>query len=151
MSTFGGPEAAQITRTPYETLRSWHRGCFFSPSIRQPSGRGSRVAYSVNDLFMIRIFRALREKGVSLQRLRAIAPQIRRMKHMDRSLPDAVLLVTCDRAHLLRTHDQLLAAVVRETNVACVIEKKTQATENNNTLVFLVLISLGLLIINILE
>ena len=62
--------ASQITGVSYRQLDHWDRTHFLKPSFQEAKGTGSSRLYSFLDLIQLRVAKALREKGISLQKIR---------------------------------------------------------------------------------
>lgn len=61
---------------PPSTLNYWVQIGLVAPSLRQPQGRRVEYWWSVEDVVVVRSFRALRDAGASLQRLRRARRQL---------------------------------------------------------------------------
>lgn len=62
--------ACRITGLSYRQLDHWDRTHFIKPSLQEAKGTGSSRFYSFLDLIQLRVAKALREKGISLQKIR---------------------------------------------------------------------------------
>ena len=62
--------ACQITGLSYRQLDYWDRTHLVKPSLQEAKGTGSARLYDFIDLVQLRAARMLREKGISLQKLR---------------------------------------------------------------------------------
>lgn len=76
------PEASRVAGLPAYTLDNWQRRGFIVPSVR-PTGEGKRGwqgarLYAFSDLVALRVARALKDAGLSLQALRKIRRELER-------------------------------------------------------------------------
>lgn len=62
--------ACRITGLSYRQLDYWDRTHFIKPSLQEAKGTGSARLYAFVDLIQLRVARMLREKGISLQKIR---------------------------------------------------------------------------------
>jgi hypothetical protein len=58
-------DAVQITGNPREKIRDWANRGFIKASIQEAKGKGTQNIYSLNDLYGIKLFECLIEKGIS--------------------------------------------------------------------------------------
>ena len=103
--SFSGPTAARITGVTYQTLDYWARTDLLRPSIADASGTGTRRAYSFEDLVAIRTVKALREQGLSLQKIRVVVRELRRQmpgRGANTALASSVLLTDGERVYLVK-------------------------------------------------
>jgi DNA-binding transcriptional MerR regulator len=75
-----------------KTLHYWDRTGFLSPSVRAASGTGTRRLYSFRDLVALRVAHELRQRGISLQGLRAVVDFLRRMDGLEQPLAECFLV-----------------------------------------------------------
>src|SRR2546427_13041588 len=81
---FGSTIVLKLTGVTYRQLDYWARTGLLGSSIRQAAGRGSRRAYSFEDLVALRVVARLLGAGVSLQ---AVRRAVRYLKgHTERPL-----------------------------------------------------------------
>lgn len=62
--------ACRITGLSYRQLDYWDRTHFIKPSLQEATGTGSARLYACVALIQLRVARMLREKGISLQKIR---------------------------------------------------------------------------------
>ncbi|MGE4094785.1 MAG: MerR family transcriptional regulator [Candidatus Binatia bacterium] len=62
--------ASRITGLSYRQLDYWDRTHLIKPSLQEAKGTGSSRLYAFIDLVQLRVARMLREKGISLQKIR---------------------------------------------------------------------------------
>ena len=62
--------ACRITGLSYRQLDHWDRSHFIKPSLQEAKGTGSARLYSFADLVQLRVGKALRAQGISLQKIR---------------------------------------------------------------------------------
>lgn len=74
---FGEVEA--LSGVKARTLDNWAATGFLRPSVRKAAGSGTRRAYSFSDVVAARVAKDLRSAGASLQGLRKVVKELRRM------------------------------------------------------------------------
>jgi predicted RNase H-like HicB family nuclease len=62
--------ACRITGITYRQLDHWDRSHFIKPSVSEASGYGSMRLYSFEDLVQLKVARALKDQGLSIQKIR---------------------------------------------------------------------------------
>jgi predicted RNase H-like HicB family nuclease len=62
--------ACRITGLSYRQLDYWDRTHFIKPSLQEARGTGSTRLYAFVDLVQLRVAKMLRDKGISLQKVR---------------------------------------------------------------------------------
>lgn len=70
-------------------LRYWDNTGLVKPSVKEAAGKGSARLYSEEDAAAARAIRALREKGISLQKIRRAVAQL------ERRMPKRYVLSEC--------------------------------------------------------
>src|SRR5438876_9533564 len=78
---FSAVEAADIVQIPYQTLDYWARTGFIVPRVATANGRGSERRYAFDDLVALRMVRALRKAGASMQALRRVVKALRTVEN----------------------------------------------------------------------
>jgi DNA-binding transcriptional MerR regulator len=110
-------EAAKLSGVPAYTLQNWHTRGFMQPTLNLGSGRGMGKKFSLRDLIGLRAVRALRDSGVSLQRVRKLAEALREIKGRTRTL-DALaasrLVVLPDNTVAVLDNMELLDVITRQ-------------------------------------
>jgi len=76
--TFNSRSAAKIAGIRVRQLDYWDRTHLIKPSVREASGYGSVRLYSFNDLVQLKVVKALRDKGISLQKIRKALGYLRK-------------------------------------------------------------------------
>ncbi|MEK6710424.1 MAG: MerR family transcriptional regulator [Nitrospinota bacterium] len=82
MDAFNSETARTLTGLSHRQLDYWDRTHLVKPSVREASGRGSARLYSFADLVQLRVVKALRDHGLSLQKIR------RSLNYLRRHMPD---------------------------------------------------------------
>lgn len=67
---FDAKTACKITGVTYRQLDHWDRTHFIKPSVNEASGCGSVRLYSFTDLVQLKVAKALKGQGLSLQKIR---------------------------------------------------------------------------------
>ncbi len=70
MEGFGSRTVAAITGLSQRQIDYWDKTHFIKPSLATPSGKGTRRLYDFVDLVQFRVAASLKEKGISLQKMR---------------------------------------------------------------------------------
>jgi predicted RNase H-like HicB family nuclease/DNA-binding transcriptional MerR regulator len=70
MNGLNAKTVCQIVGLSYRQLDYWDRTHFLKPSLREATGTGSARLYAFVDLVQLRVAKMLREKGISLQKIR---------------------------------------------------------------------------------
>jgi predicted RNase H-like HicB family nuclease len=70
MDGMNAKTVCQIVGLSYRQLDYWDRTHFLKPSLQEATGTGSARLYAFVDLVQLRVARMLREKGLSLQKIR---------------------------------------------------------------------------------
>jgi DNA-binding transcriptional MerR regulator len=87
-------ELARLSGVKPRTLDHWAATGFLRPSIRKAEGTGTKRVYSFSDAVAARAVRELRDAGVSLQSLRKVVSQLRKLRFTDRPLSEVRLIVS---------------------------------------------------------
>jgi DNA-binding transcriptional MerR regulator len=109
---FSTPEAASITGVNAKTLSYWDTSGFLRPGIRRGRGTGSRRRYNFGDLLAIRAVRALRERGISLQRLRRVVAYLQKCRPDLENPVQGAFLLTDGTDVYIKDRDSLLSALM---------------------------------------
>ncbi len=70
MEGFGSRTVASLTGLSLRQIDYWDRTHFVKPSMKSPSGKGTRRLYDFVDLVQFRVAVSLKAKGISLQKMR---------------------------------------------------------------------------------
>jgi len=70
MEGFGSRTVATLTGLSPRQIDYWDRSHFIKPSMKSPSGKGTRRLYDFVDLVQFRVAVSLKAKGISLQKMR---------------------------------------------------------------------------------
>jgi len=73
-------------------LDSWARTGFLRPSVGEASGKGTERHYSFADVVALRAARELRERGISLQKLRRVVDYVRQRDGLEIPLSQTFLI-----------------------------------------------------------
>lgn len=79
---FGASVVMRITGVSRMRLEHWDRTGIISPSIRSGSGKGSRKAYSFQDMVALRVALGFRNEGIALPKIRAT------VEYLKQNFPD---------------------------------------------------------------
>ncbi len=80
INSFNSKAVSKIIGIPIRVIDYWDRTNFIKPSISEASGYGSVRLYSFTDLIQFRVAKFLRDKGLSLQKIRKSLNYLR--KHL---------------------------------------------------------------------
>jgi DNA-binding transcriptional MerR regulator len=76
--TFGKKDVVALTGLTYRQVDHWATTGVVRPSIKTAAGKGSRREYSFKDLVQLRVAKALRDGGISVQKIRKVLAWLRR-------------------------------------------------------------------------
>ncbi len=76
----------QLAELTPRQIRYWDTSGLVRPSVGKARGRGSRRLYSFEDLVELRTIARLLNAGISLQRVRHVVQEIRKVREVDRPL-----------------------------------------------------------------
>jgi DNA-binding transcriptional MerR regulator len=110
MQGFTTAQATRLTGINTQTLHYWDSSGFLSPSIQRPSGTGSRRIYSLQDLLALRVARELRNAGLSLQSLRRVVKNLRKLKDVKEPMSE-LFLATDGKEVYFRDGEGLVGAL----------------------------------------
>lgn len=77
MGEFTAKEVCKLLDLEYTRLDYWARSKFFEPSISKAQGSGSKRLYSFLDLVTLKIIKALRDEGITVQKLKKVIKYMR--------------------------------------------------------------------------
>ena len=92
--SFTAKQVRALTGIPYQTLNTWVKTEFITPSVSDPSGTGNKRLWAFQDIIAIRAAVMLRQGGVSLQALRKVVYYIQGHHGIERPLASARLIVS---------------------------------------------------------
>ncbi len=79
-NSFSSKAVSRIIGIPTRVIDYWDRTNFIKPSVSEASGYGSVRLYSFTDLFQFKVANLLRDRGLSLQKIRKSLNYLR--KHL---------------------------------------------------------------------
>jgi predicted RNase H-like HicB family nuclease len=112
MEGYGSRAVAAITGLSQRQIDYWDRTHFIKPSLAMSSGKGTRRLYDFIDLIQFRVASSLREKGISLQKIRKCVKFLRRNRErLERPLAslkfltdgESLFVLTADRKVVMDT------------------------------------------------
>jgi predicted RNase H-like HicB family nuclease len=112
MEGYGSRAVAAITGLSQRQIDYWDRTHFIKPSLAMSSGKGTRRLYDFMDLVRFRVAASLREKGISLRKIRKCVKFLRQNKErLERPLSslkfltdgDSLFILTADRKVVMDT------------------------------------------------
>jgi predicted RNase H-like HicB family nuclease len=80
INSFNSKAVSKIIGMPMRVIDYWDRTSFIKPSISEASGYGSVRLYSFTDLIQFKVAKFLRDRGLSLQKIRKSLNYLR--KHL---------------------------------------------------------------------
>jgi len=80
INSFNSKAVSKIIGVPMRVVDYWDRTNFIKPSVSEASGYGSVRLYSFTDLIQFRVAKLLRDRGLSLQKIRKSLNYLR--KHL---------------------------------------------------------------------
>ena len=101
-------QLAMLSGVKPRTLDHWAATGFLRPSIRKAGGTGTKRVYSFADAVAARVVSELRSAGVSLQKLRRVVIELRKLQFTDRSLA-GLRLIVCGKDVCLKDNQDLIS------------------------------------------
>ena len=100
--SFNTKNVAQLTGLTQRQIDYWDRSHFVKPSLKEASGYGSGRLYSFVDLVQLKVAKALKDKGVSLQKIRKSITYLRKnFPDIQKPLAEMRFLTDGDRIFVL--------------------------------------------------
>jgi DNA-binding transcriptional MerR regulator len=96
---FGKKDVVALTGLTYRQVDHWATTGVVRPSIKTAAGKGSRREYSFQDLVQLRVAKALRDGGISFQKIRKALSWLRR-HFPEKKAPLAELRLVTDGANI---------------------------------------------------
>ncbi len=78
MDSYNSKSVSKIIGIPTRVIDYWDRSNFIKPSISEAAGHGSVRLYSFGDLIQFKVAKFLKDKGISLQKMRKSLNFLRR-------------------------------------------------------------------------
>jgi len=117
ISYFTAGQASRLSGVAYATLDSWARTGFLRPSIEEAHGKGSERLYSFADLVALRAARELRDRGISLQKLRRIVDYVRQRDGLEAPLSQTFLIT--DGVDVYERHGDITISLLAQPEQLC--------------------------------
>src|SRR3990172_4297290 len=90
---FNSKTVCKLTGLTYRQIDHWDRSHFVKPSLKEASGYGSVRFYSFKDLVQLKVAKALKDQGVSLQKIRKAVTYLKKnFPDIERPLAEMRLL-----------------------------------------------------------
>ncbi len=107
MDSFNSKSVSRIIGIPTRVMDYWDRSNFIKPSIREASGYGSLRLYSFTDLIQFKVAKFLKDKGISLQKMRKSLNYLRkRMPEIEAPLAQLRFLTDGNTIFVLTQNEQ---------------------------------------------
>ena len=115
MKGYGSRVVATITGLSHRQIDYWDRTHFIKPSLAMSSGKGTRRFYDFVDLVQFRVAASLKEKGISLQKMRKCLTFLRKRKEeLERPLASLKFLTDGDTIFVLTSSRQVVMDTLKE-------------------------------------
>lgn len=115
MEGYGSREVEAITGLSQRQIDYWDRMHFIKPSLAMSSGKGTRRLYDFIDLIQFRVAASLREKGISLQKIRKCVKFLRQNRErLERPLASLKFLTDGDSLFVLTTNRKVVMDTLRD-------------------------------------
>ena len=106
--------ACRIASLTYRQLDYWDRTHLIKPSLHEATGTGSARLYSFADLVQLRVAKVLREKGLSLQKLRKCLTYLKKhAPEVEQPLAQLRLLTDGDSVFVLTKDPRVMMDTLR--------------------------------------
>ena len=115
MNSFNAKTACRISGLSYRQIDHWDRTHFIKPSLQEARGTGSARLYTLVDLIQLRVARTLREKGVSLQKIRRCVTYLKKhAPEVEKPLAQFRLLTDGEGIFVLTKDPKVMVDALRE-------------------------------------
>ena len=114
INSFNSKTVSKIIVIPTRVIDYWDRTDFIKPSIREASGYGSVRLYSFTDLIQFKVAKSLRDKGLSLQKIKKGLHYLRKhLPEIENPLAQLSFLTDGDTLFLLTNKNKEIVDVVK--------------------------------------
>jgi DNA-binding transcriptional MerR regulator len=113
---FSFGQVVTLSGVKSRTLDHWAATSFLTPSIKKADGTGTRRVYSFSDVVAARVARDLRSSGASLQGLRKVVRELRKLQFTQQPLAEARLIVS-GRDVFLKSNQDLISTLTNPGQV----------------------------------
>ena len=103
---YNAKTAYKLSGITYRQLDHWDRVHFIKPSISEASGSGTVRLYSFEDLVQLKLAGALKEQGLSLQKIRKAVTYLKTHLHDIAGPLAGLVLITDGKGIFLLTEDR---------------------------------------------
>jgi len=115
--SFTAKQVRSLTDIPYQTLNTWVKTNFITPSVSDTSGTGNKRLWSFQDIVAIKTAVLLRQSGVSQQALKRVISYIQTYHGIERPLASARLIVAGNDVLYCYDESTLVSALRRQGQV----------------------------------
>jgi predicted RNase H-like HicB family nuclease len=106
-NSFSSKAASRIIGIPTRVIDYWDRTNFIKPSVSEASGYGSVRLYSFTDLIQFKVAKFLRDRGLSLQKIRKSLNYLRKhLPEMEKPLAQLRFLTDGEIIFVLTNRDK---------------------------------------------
>jgi predicted RNase H-like HicB family nuclease len=114
MEGFGSRTVAALTGLSLRQIDYWDRKHFIKPSLKSPSGKGTRRLYDFVDLVQFRVAVSLKAKGISLQKMRRCLAFLKKGgAELTRPLASLQFITDGDTIFVLTTNNKIVLDTLR--------------------------------------
>ncbi|MHB8844374.1 MAG: MerR family transcriptional regulator [Nitrospirota bacterium] len=107
--SFNTKTAAALTGITQRQIDYWDRTHFVKPSLKEAAGYGSGRLYSFVDLVQLKVAKTLKDKGVSLQKIRKSITYIKKhFPNIEKPLAEMRLITDGDTIFVLTKDDKAI-------------------------------------------
>jgi predicted RNase H-like HicB family nuclease len=115
MEGLNAKAACRVTGLSYRQLDYWDRTHVIKPSLQEATGTGSARLYGFVDLIQLRVAKMLREKGISLQKLRKCLTYLKtHALQVEKPLAQLRLLTDGDTIFVLTEDPKVMVDTLRK-------------------------------------
>ncbi|MGH7960698.1 MAG: MerR family transcriptional regulator [Candidatus Binatia bacterium] len=115
MDSVNAKTACRITGLSYRQLDYWDRSHFIKPSLQEAAGTGSARLYAFVDLVQLRVAKALREQGLSLQKIRKCVTYLKtHAPEVEKPLAQVRLLTDGESIFVLTKDPKVMVDTLRD-------------------------------------
>ena len=122
--SFTAKQVRALTGIPYQTLNTWTKTSFITPSVSNTSGTGNWRRWSLRDVIAVKTAVMLRQGGVSQQALKKVISFLQDHHGIEQPLASARLVVAGDDVIYCQDERTYISALRRpgQTVMRLVIE-----------------------------
>jgi len=121
-NSFNSKTVSKILGIPVRVVDYWDRTNFIKPSVHEASGYGSMRLYSFTDLIQFKVAKFLRDRGLSLQKIRKSLNYLRKhLPEIEKPLVQLRFLTDGETIFVLTNKDRVIIDILKKGQYVFVI------------------------------